>query len=480
MRRRMRRHLALAAPGAAAAAESLRKPEELSWLDYLVMLLHIGAEIEQGLMVEYLYAAYSLGGDQVPEDRRKAVQRWRDAILTVAREEMGHLLSVQNVLCLLGAAPNLDREDYPWDTGVYPFPFTLEPLTADSLSLYVFAEMPEEQVFKRPHLPERYRRFLRDDLPHIQEVVARRSAGQGGGHRVGALYEEIVTLLGDDRRIPDSAFHAETLPFQATFAEWGREYRPPARRLDAGGSPESGPAPAEPHAWPAHVIVDPMATRTEAVAAVREIAAQGEAPHLRRRETGEPSHFDRFLEIYQELGPQPGWSPARAVPVNPTADAIENPQARSWAHLFNVRYRMLLSYLAHTFRLARVTPPDQPSVRAATMHRVFGEMYNLKTIAGILVRLPFHRAAGGHGPQWAGPPFEMPYSVVLPPGEADAWRVHLELLEAAEHLRRRLLDEADAEKRDYLRTLGDLDRQSSAWIGEVLAGARGAEVKPWP
>ena len=30
------------------------------------MLLQIGAEIEHALMVEYLYAAYSLGGSQVP------------------------------------------------------------------------------------------------------------------------------------------------------------------------------------------------------------------------------------------------------------------------------------------------------------------------------------------------------------------------------------------------------------------------------
>ena len=35
-------------------------------------------------MVQYLYAAYSLGGKQAAEHERK-VHEWRDAILTIAR-----------------------------------------------------------------------------------------------------------------------------------------------------------------------------------------------------------------------------------------------------------------------------------------------------------------------------------------------------------------------------------------------------------
>jgi hypothetical protein len=69
----------------------------MSWRDYLVYLLHIGAEIEHALMTQYLYAAYSLGGEQVPVKHRPLVERWRNSLLTIAREEMGHLLSVQNV-----------------------------------------------------------------------------------------------------------------------------------------------------------------------------------------------------------------------------------------------------------------------------------------------------------------------------------------------------------------------------------------------
>ena len=66
--------------------------------NYAVMLLQIGASIEHALMVQYLYAAYSLR-----DDHAKA-KKWRKTLLAIAREEMGHLLTVQNILTLLGAA----------------------------------------------------------------------------------------------------------------------------------------------------------------------------------------------------------------------------------------------------------------------------------------------------------------------------------------------------------------------------------------
>src|SRR5882724_13325243 len=127
-----------------APSRVAHKRPDMTWKDHLVMLLHIGAEIEHSLMVQYLYAAYSLGGTQVPPDRREMVKRWQDDILAVAKEEMGHLLTVQNILTLIGQPINLGRMDLPWDIPFYPFPFQLEPLSLDSVACYVFAEMPSE------------------------------------------------------------------------------------------------------------------------------------------------------------------------------------------------------------------------------------------------------------------------------------------------------------------------------------------------
>src|SRR3954454_23915800 len=132
MRARMSRHLepalldAEAAPtrefafaaatgiGATAPAPPPAPPAEFNWRDYLAMLLHVAAEIEHSLMVQYLFAAYSLGGPQVPPELRDEVRDWQETILGIAKEEMGHLVTVQNLLTALGFPVNLDREDYPW------------------------------------------------------------------------------------------------------------------------------------------------------------------------------------------------------------------------------------------------------------------------------------------------------------------------------------------------------------------------------
>lgn len=89
-------------------AKHYGKFPDMSWRDHLVMLLQFGAAAEHCLMVEYLYAAYSLRTDDEDAERRAKIERWRGELLSVAREEMGHLLTVQNVLLLLGARSALD------------------------------------------------------------------------------------------------------------------------------------------------------------------------------------------------------------------------------------------------------------------------------------------------------------------------------------------------------------------------------------
>jgi hypothetical protein len=61
------------------------------------------------------------------------------------------------------------------------------------------------------------------------------------------------------------------------------------------------------------------------------------------------------------------------------------------------------------------------------LNRVFGEMYNLKAIAGLLVQLPLK----SDPKERAGPPFELPYTLNFPTHETDFWRLHLDLVEAA-------------------------------------------------
>jgi hypothetical protein len=228
-------------------------------------------------------------------------------------------------------------------------------------------------------------------------------------------------------------------------------------------------------------MIDRAATRTEMVKALRALAAQGEAPSLRVDATGEPSHFDRFSEIFHEykhLVKDKGWSPSRQVVSNPiTHDVagatdmtlITNEVALPWARLCNLRYRMLLMYLAHTFRLEHRVGFGAPNLRSMLMHKVFGEMYNLKTLSGVLVDLP---AGPADDPARAGPPFELPYMIGLPTTESDTWQLHRSLLENAQLL---VLDifrvyENSSIKPGvgYLRSLQELDRKSLEWIDQLV------------
>jgi hypothetical protein len=244
------------------------------------------------------------------------------------------------------------------------------------------------------------------------------------------------------------------------------------------------------------VQIDRAATRAEAVKALRALAAQGEAPHLIEDETGEPSHFERFAQIYKDFKRiekhQLSIKPTHDVKPNPTTrvdfhnlypdgttyigTAHEELAAHLLAQLFNQRYRLLLTYLAHTFRLARTQPIHQPNLRGMVMHRVFGEMYNLKAIAGLLVRLPV--GCGG----CAGPPFEMPYSLDLPQADRDIWRLYADLLANSSHTCREVFRIAKGipQVRQqipsigadvYLRSLMDIDRETQKWIAKVMAGA---------
>jgi hypothetical protein len=497
-----------------------KKRPDMTWRDHLLMLLSFGATVEHCLMVQYLYAAYSLRTDIEDERRRKLVESWRASILAVAKEEMGHLLTVQNLRLLLGSTVEIGRDSSPWAQEYYPYPFSLEPFSLMSLSCFVYAEMPKLEALERD-FPKQQRDAIVDEiLPRLRKYFE--SGFHANVHRVGKLYEEIIDLISNERRIPDSMFDESSYEFQASWDEWGRGYKSAPRQLDAAGNL------ASPEPKPGHdpiVQVDRMATRADAVKALKALATQGEAPHLRDPElpdsADEISHFKRFLDIYdqfkKERDKDRGWSPAAGVPSNPSAredlfgvvaapagrlqpasgpagtqaddikyTRITGTSAGHLAQIFNQRYRLLLNYLAHSFRISRSQRVDRPNLRAMIMHRVFGEMYNLKTIAGLLVRLP--RSDNGDDEERAAPPFELPYSLGLPDRDVDMWRRHENLLASSQQMCKRLLADASPSTSKhanaakvqqelarigadvYLRTLFQLDGQARDWMNKIIAG----------
>jgi hypothetical protein len=498
-----------------------RKPRELSWYEYVIMLLQIGASIEHALMVQYLYAAYSLADQESasPADR-KSVRRWREIILAIAREEMGHLLTVQNILTLLGGPFNLDRGDYPWDIPFDAFPFQLEPLTKGSLACYVYAEMPPDK----------------DDDPElmaIKEVAEKHVATNPNkrplqdhvGH-VGTLYDYVIRILGDRKKVPDVCFRNSVLG-QFSWDEWGRNYKGDPKKSQEGKNGEKGNS-AQPanrqsaggdDAPRANLLIRKVATREDVIIALAELSEQGEglvaikaglkggtdllrnlSPNIPEIEI-DATHFERLLSIYREYSRlEPGSETlCLRVPINPTTDVstnngstkvndgrtkIESKRAVRWAGLFNLRYRMLLAWLAHALTLVRRDPPSASShLSGQIVHRVFGEMYNMKAIAEMLVRMPLTDDQVADDPRRAGPPFEMPYRTPLPPNDRDIWEIHKAALAASRHLCRKLLHEdpndtgspefeKDPVAIRFLKAMKQADQDADEWIDGILTGPR--------
>jgi hypothetical protein len=464
----------------AAEERAFRAADELHVLhdpileprDEAVFLLTAAAEIEHALMVQYLYAAYSVrvAGPHVDE-----LQMVRNLLVQIAREEMGHLVTVQNLLHLVGGPLNLGRDRAPYADEIYPFRFRLEPVTLDSVAKYVTAESPAD-------LPDTMTQEDKDLVGTIQHDAVAANGGNRIRH-VGPLYERLVALFGDPPGgLADEDFRTDTAAFQATPGDWG--YAP---LNQADGSP---------------LIIgsfagaDVAGLRSAARAAVQEIADQGEGFDLPPAGLVEgESHFERFLDVYKRVArlrdqgvaitwpivvdpntvpkPEEGWVAAdeleSATEALVARGRITEPRARAWAQLFDLRYRMLLGQLSHFLLLDQDVYTGTPgprqgdrTARGLLLLGAFDEMRHLKKIAGKLVQMP--KDPGGAVN--AGPPFELPYTLNLPDGERSRWRTHLDASKAATRLLAAHPDAADP----FVKALMTRDEQKQESMAALAGG----------
>ena len=130
---------------------------------------------------------------------------------------------------------------------------------------------------------------------------------------------------------------------------------------------------------------------------------------------------------------------------------------------------MLLTYLTHTFTLRDgLADAATRTPRGLIINATFGEMYNLRAISEILMQLPLGDPK--HPELRAGPPFQMPYTLDSPLGEANRWRLHLDLLSASERLIELLLASAPATQHTYLHSMREADLQMRGTAERILAG----------
>ena len=378
----------------------------------LIYTLGKAAELEHLVMLQYLFAAFSLKqsvGEGLTPDSLAAVQRWRSTLLGISHQEMLHLALVQNLLTAVGAAPRLARPNFPMPAYAYPAGVRIElvPFGEAALRHFAFLERPEgmdvedaegfEAIAQAAALP----RDEDDEIvPSLQEFDT-----------IGQLYRSI----------------------QAGLEHLAQRLGP--ERLFVG--PPDAQANEEHFRWPELVGVTDIPSAHRAIDTIVE---QGEGARGEWRD----AHFGRLLGIldeYLELKrADPDFEPARPVTManvrpQPTGIAvplITDPGTTRAMDLLNVGYEVLLQLLSRYFAHTDESP-EQLAVLADVS---VGLMYAvIMPLGSVITTLPVGPDVPG---VTAGPGFELFYQVdYLLPHKAAAWVLMEERLRDAAAFARR-------------------------------------------
>lgn len=421
---------AVVAPGSGGGGPLLFGPK-MRPREEAIFWLSAAAEIEHALMVQYLFAAYSVDPESVPSENGAQRQAGdiKNRLLQISREEMGHFITVQNLLHIVGGPLHFGRQFSPFEEAIQPFRYRLEPFTLDSAAKYVIAESPNRPLSEltlRPNPADdaAIKKKLAEDIA----PRAKRNNGDVELWHVGVVFKRLGELFQTE--LLDADLRIDRPGLQAKWADWG--YQAPPRTDGTVVLVETleGKTAAE--------------IRQRAVDAIRKIGDQGEA--FDANTDGSESHFERFLAIYEQLEKfEAILGRPLALPVAPNPNTTPQPPAASnvalamgqdqldggritekralrWAELFNIRYRILLGCLQHSLLL------DMPTYEASgdrtpkgLLHYwTLSEMRRIKKIGEKLVEL----AKDDKGVLRAGPPFELPYSLRLPTRDTDRWAGH--------------------------------------------------------
>ena len=401
-------------------------------IDKASFLLHAVAEIEHALLVQYLYAAYSLKKPSAVADpqQRAALKAWTDHLIGIVKEEMGQLLTVQNLRLLVRQPIDLEREDLPQPPNVYPFTMQLQPLRQSSLAKYVVAESLVSAA-------------------GIEDIIRQASDEVGAmPNRVGVLYALLGVVFTKEGELATNAQGGDpwfTMVRDVGYLAFVQEPDPfrwhlPEDAFDAGSRVRQ--ATAEDWAPGRQIRVLAAGDRREALLALGDVALQGEG-RAQPVNDSVASHFDRFLSIYRGgagILPFPAaglWGPSLDVPTNPKLDGpaadanvISSPRAADFARFADLRYALLLGFLEQYY----LTEPTQ---RGFLVGWSFEEMKNLRILAGILTGLP---RRDGQTSAVAALTFTCPTIQQLAANDPRMqWQLHIDRLNAAVALAQHML-----------------------------------------
>ena len=395
----------------------------------LIYMLCQAAELEHGIMCQYLYAAFSLKQTEeegLAPDEAEAANRWRRVISHVAAEEMLHLALVQNLLTAIGSAPHLSRPNLPAPTHHYPagVHLALRPFGEEALRHFMFLERPEGMQLNDPRgyasaVADAVPAMGEDEIvPHLQDFATishlYRSIEQGLGHLSEKIGEEHLFIGPPQAQATSRYFH-----------------------------------------WPELVAVTDLRTAQQAVDTILE---QGEGA----RGDWQDAHFGQFVAILDEYRTmrksRPDFDPVRPVlggNVRPSEHVegvplLSDPLFARCVDLFNVGYEILLQTLERYFAHTEETAAQLATLSGTSMAIM---LRVLRPLGELLPTLP---AGPEHPGRTAAASFELFYEDdYLMPHRAAAWALLEERLRDAASFCRQIEADAEPELAEQLAPIGD-------------------------
>src|SRR5262245_39278057 len=365
----------IALRGGLAAPEA---PFVIEHREALIYMLCEAAELEHGLMCQYLFAAFSLKKDPdegLTAEELDAVRRWRRVISHVATEEMLHLALVQNLLAAIGAAPHLSSPGLPAPARHFPagVTLTLVPFGEAALQHFLFLERPEGMELE-------------------------------GAQGIDAPIHEAVPLLAEGDIVPQAQDFATIghlyRSIEEGFARLAEKF---GERHLFVGAPRAQATRAY-FRWPELVPVTDLASAQQAIDTILE---QGEGA----RGHWEHAHFGQFVQVLDEYRQMttanPDLEPARPVVFatvrtcehDESVPSIGEPVTSRCGDLLNVSYEILLQMLERFFAHTEETDAQLTTLANAALALMVGA---IKPLGDLLTTLP---VGSEHPDLNAGPSF---------------------------------------------------------------------------
>ena len=331
----------------------------------LIYTLGKAAQLEQLVMCQYLYAAFSMkdrDDDGLTPAQLDATRRWRRELLHIAEQEMLHLALVQNILTAVGASSSLGRPNFPLPPHAYPagIRMALLPFTEEAIRHFIYLERPEGL-----------------DMAD-QDALA-------------AVEKAAPLSVATDDEISPRLQDFDTISELYRAIELGLD-----RLADRLGETRLFLGPPAAQATPRHFRFPellPVTDLASAHAAIDVIVEQGEGARGEWRD----AHFGRLVTVLDEYldlrDADPTFEPARpvlAVAVREREDGIlvplvTDPFSARAVDLMNAVYEVILQLLARYFAHTDETD-DQLDVLAQV---AMGLMRNVvKPLGGLVTRLP--------------------------------------------------------------------------------------------